>query len=649
VTFSLWIDGGVSRVYVIDEEAKMIINTKNRKTGADDRHGAGCVGTGEGSRWTRRGLFWIVAFLFAASSFAATWRPVDPAELAQKTPRVDPAADAEAIFWDVRVDDSEATGGIVLKLYHYVRIKIFTERGKGAYSTVEIPVLGRRAISDVAGRTIKADGSIIELKKDAIFDREFARSKGLKLHGKSFALPNVEVGDIIEYQFRETRDDEIANYLRLYVQREIPVWSVAYHIKPLTSPFLPFSMRSMAFQCQHPPFRQEPNGFYVTEFANVPAFKSEPYMPPEDQLRAWLLIYYEENKKIDAGKFWKDVGKQDYAAFKPVLKVDGDVKRVASELVSGISDPGAQLRALESFCRTKIRNLSSSASHTTAEEWKTAKNIHSPGDVLKQKTGGGMQINFLFAALAIAAGFDARMARISDRGDTFFNPERPTTYFIENFSVAVKLADAWVFFDPATPYLEPGMLRWQEEDQSALISDPKEGFFVKTPVSGPERSKRQRKGVFQLREDGTLEGTVEYTYTGHDGRQMKVEFGNTTLAQQEEDWKESLKARLSTAEMSGFAVTNANEEYKPLTVRHNVSIPGYATRTGKRILFQPAFFQRSAPPRFPESDRKWDLYFQYGWSEEDEVTIELPSGWNLDQPVVHADATFGIPANTRFK
>jgi hypothetical protein len=233
------------------------------------------------------------------------------------------------------------------------------------------------------------------------------------------------------------------------------------------------------------------------------------------------------------------------------------------------------------------------------------------------------------------------MARISDRGDTFFNPERATTYFIENFSVAVKRADAWVFFDPATPYLEPGMLRWQEENQQALIADPKEGFFVKTPVSDPERSKRQRKGVFQLREDGTLEGSVEYIYTGHDGRQKKVESGNTALAQQEQAWKESLQARLSTAEISGFAVTNANEKYKPLTVRHNVSIPRYATRTGNHILFQPGFFERNVPPRFPESDRKWDLYFPYGWSEEDEVTIELPSGWTLDHPVVPTDAKFG--------
>ena len=55
------------------------------------------------------------------------WRPVDPAELALKTPVVEKGADAETIFWDVLVDDG-AGGGLVF--YHYLRIKVFNDRGR---------------------------------------------------------------------------------------------------------------------------------------------------------------------------------------------------------------------------------------------------------------------------------------------------------------------------------------------------------------------------------------------------------------------------------------------------------------------------------------------------------------------------------------
>ena len=50
-------------------------------------------------------------------------------------------------------------------LNHYVRIKIFTERGRDEHSKIDIPYLGGMKIKDVAARTIKPDGTIVELPK----------------------------------------------------------------------------------------------------------------------------------------------------------------------------------------------------------------------------------------------------------------------------------------------------------------------------------------------------------------------------------------------------------------------------------------------------------------------------------------------------
>jgi hypothetical protein len=391
--------------------------------------------------------------------FATDWRPIDPAELALKTPKVDPEADAEAIFWDVRIEDRFQGGDLSLKMLHYIRLKIFTDRGKERFSTVEIPRLGKRTIGNVAGRTIKPDGTVIELKKDAVFERELVKTKGFRVRGTTFALPNVEAGDIIEYKYTETRDNEVASHMRLYFQREIPLWSVTYHLKPLQIPWLPWGMRTMAFQCDHPPFQREPDGFYSTTMRNVPAFKEEPDSPPEDQLRSWLLIYYEEDKKVNPDTFWKDLGKQDYEEYKSLIKADGRVKSVTAEVISGASKPMDQLAAIDLYCRTKIKNILSSAAEMTGAERKAVKENHSPADTLKQGAGRPVDIDLLFAAMANAAGFDARVARVPDRGDTFFSPQRPTTYFLRNISIAVNVDDKWLFYDPATPYLEPGMLR----------------------------------------------------------------------------------------------------------------------------------------------------------------------------------------------
>jgi hypothetical protein len=49
----------------------------------------------------------VVLFRLLLPAFVsgADWRPVDKYELGQKGPKVDPAADAEVIFWDVRIED----------------------------------------------------------------------------------------------------------------------------------------------------------------------------------------------------------------------------------------------------------------------------------------------------------------------------------------------------------------------------------------------------------------------------------------------------------------------------------------------------------------------------------------------------------------
>jgi hypothetical protein len=86
------------------------------------------------------------------------WRAVTAEELAMKTPKVEPDADAEAIFWEVRIDDSSDD----LSMQHYVRVKIFNDRGREKYSKLDIPFTRKTKIKDIAARVIKPDGSPVE-------------------------------------------------------------------------------------------------------------------------------------------------------------------------------------------------------------------------------------------------------------------------------------------------------------------------------------------------------------------------------------------------------------------------------------------------------------------------------------------------------
>src|SRR5713226_6461086 len=120
-------------------------------------------------RWSLRLFLLLPALtcLLACASFAALaggddWRPVDPSELALKTSTVEKDADAEALFWEVRVSDEVEGGTPRTVLKHYVRIKIFTERGRESQSKIDIPYLSSWSITDIAARTVTPGNRIIE-------------------------------------------------------------------------------------------------------------------------------------------------------------------------------------------------------------------------------------------------------------------------------------------------------------------------------------------------------------------------------------------------------------------------------------------------------------------------------------------------------
>lgn len=578
---------------------------------------------------------------------AEDWKAVDPAELALKTPTVEKEADAEGLFWEVRIDDSP-DGDLIFT--HYLRVKVFTERGRESQSKIDLPFGnfygGEVKIKDIAARTIKPDGSIVELKKEDIFERTIVKVSGLKVKARSFAMPSVEPGCIIEYRWREVRVNRTAHYLRLQFQRDIPVRRVQYIIKPYDYEGLSFNSVTMHGQSQ--PWVKEKNGFYSTTMTNMPAMQEEAYMPPEDQVKTWMLVYYKRgDAQPDATKYWNEIGKTFYEDNKSLIKPNDEVKKLAASLIAEAKTDDEKLQRLFDYCRTNIKNTNNDASGLTAEEREKVKENKTPADTLKRGIGNGRDIDTLFAALANAAGFDARIALSPDRGDLFFDKGLPNAYFIDPRNIAVNVGGAWKFFNPGYNYIPFGMLLWREEGEQALITDPKQPLWVETPMSAPEKSQVKRNAKLKLAEDGSLEGDVSVEYSGHWAIERKEEIDEESETQRVDRLTAEVKELMSAAELTDIKIENVTDDAKPLLYKFHVRVPGYAQRTGKRIFIQPAFFQRGANPLFATAGRKHPIYFHFPWSEDDHVEIDLPSGYALDN--ADAPAPFGSGKISEYK
>jgi hypothetical protein len=576
----------------------------------------------------------LAGIIFLASSVAYAsgpdWPPVDRAELALKAPKVEPDADAEALLWDVRVSH-ESEGGIKTVRLHYLRIKIFNDRGREKFTTVDIEFRNGEKISDIAARTIRPNGEIVELKKDAVYERVLVKTRGVKVKVKSFALPAVEAGAIVEYRWRDTLSDELTDHFRLQFQREIPIQSVKYHIKPLAELPYGIGMRSLALHMQTPAFVKEPGGFYGVSAANVPAFKEEPDMPAEPQVRPWLLIYYAKDTDDTPDKYWDKIGKKIYEEYKDQLKVNDEMRNAAGEIVKGAANDEEKLQRLFDFVRKSVKNTHYEGETSDRREREKLKENRNTVDTWKQKTGSGYEINLLFMALAQSQGFDARLMATADRSYGPFNKDFTDLYFLRSDNVAVKVGDHWRFCDPSSPLLPFGMLDSDEEGQGALITDPKQPVLVVTPISAPAASQISRRGTFRLQEDGVLEGDVVVDYTGHDLENRKRRYQEQSPAEREEAVKKGIQDRFPLAEVTAIKVEGVSENLEPLKVSYHVKIEAYAEKTGRRLFLKCSYFNRSNKPRYSSAQRRYPVMFDHAWTETESVTYALPAGYSLEK------------------
>jgi hypothetical protein len=434
----------------------------------------------------------LTQVVFSQVAVETAWLPVTDGERALKMPLVDKAAGAEAIFWRVHVWDEVMSSDWQRHRVNYVRVKIFNEEGKKKVSSIEVPFGNNLSVTQIDGRTIQPDGTIVPLKKEDIHEREVVRVGGIRLKVKSFAMPAVEPGAIIEYRIREVHFKQSIFYLRAQMQHEYPIQKMTYFVKPLSRDDTQLTMRVWPFNCKHSGLKLESNGFTSTSVENLPSFQEEPYMISEGNVRAWMLFFYAEGDRRDAAKYWEKRGKEIYTNLRQALKVNDEIKQAAAKAVEGIDGDEKKVIALIGYLRKNLRNFYD-ASFTDAERGKLMKSLRKEGartstEVFKTGIGIPEELNTLFAAMAQAVGMEARPALVADRNNMLFEPNLADSYFLDNIDMAVKINGKWRIFDATTNRLPANMLGWREEGVQALVSDPKAPVFVTTPMSLPGES-----------------------------------------------------------------------------------------------------------------------------------------------------------------
>jgi hypothetical protein len=192
----------------------------------------------------------------------------------------------------------------------------------------------------------------------------------------------------------------------------------------------------------------------------------------------------------------------------------------------------------------------------------------------------------------------------------------------------------------ANPALPGGQLRWQEQGVQALIADGKHPEMVQTPMLSAAESQTQRVGTLSLQEDGTLEGDIREIRFGNAASEWRERNRFRNDAEREEELKDELKRRFADFSVSRIKFAVPPDVSIPVGLTYHVVVPGYAQRTGKRLIVRVNYFGSSFGSQLPQGTRHNHIYFDYPWSELDTVDLKIPAGFELD----HADAPANITA-----
>jgi len=551
---------------------------------------------------------------------AAEFRDPTAEERAMKSVAFAPGASAVILNWHQFVNDRDSYRS------EYLRIKILSEEGK-KYGDVEVQHLALVSdVNHIKARTIRLDGTIAPFDGKT-FDKVVVKVGGLRLLAKTFTLPDVQVGSIIEYRYDIATRNNMIYDTEFALQRELPVIHEEIGLQPYVLGAFQtfFSFRGL-------PAGKKPEMHgdkYELTLENMPPFEEEPFAPPPATIKPRLQFWYTEGT-TNPEAFWTKQAHEWADVIEPFIGNNGEVRTAATTAIAGATTPEEKLRKLYARAQ-QIRNLSYEPDKTDSEA-RAFRDNNSAVDVLRNGYGDLRDINRFFVALARGVGLDAHVIRVGERDEEFLAKNVPVGRQLDGELATVTIDGKPYFLDPGTPYAPFGVVSWQKTNTVGLLIARKQdnAVWITTPRQTAAVAVISRAASLHL-ENGVVSGTVVITYRGQEALHERFRLRNDDDAAARKALEELIKGWFPDgAVIKVTEVKDLRASETPLVVSATVELPSAASLVGSRTMMPMAVFSTMQKNPFPAEERKTAIYFHYSYGVDDEITLKLPAGYDVE-------------------
>lgn len=507
------------------------------------------------------------------------------------------------------------------------------------------------------------------------------------------------MGSIIEYYYTLDLAENFVFDSHWILSNEWFTKSAKFSLKPYRSEYSTMSVR-WSWQGLPPGTvapKEGPDRIVRLETSNIPAFQTEDFMPPENEMKARVdFIYSEDLPESDAAGFWKKTGKKLNGQLEDFVGKRKAMEQIVAQMVSPNDPP--EVKARKIYARVQqVRNTSYEASKTEQEQKRDKEKA--PGnveDVWKRGYGDGVQLTWLY--LALVAGGGNRSLRGMPANDVFIHrygdcKDKATlmasmlheigmdSYYVvinsqrgsvtpdmpahlggfNHMILAIKLPDGLtnpllvatlqhprlgklLFFDPTNELTPFGQIGGYLQGNYGLLVTPDGGELVEVPRQPLAMNGIERTAKLVLDATGTLKGEVNEVRTGDRASSQRWALRTTTKdIDRIKPIEELLAGSVSTFEITHASIVNLTQTDLPFGFNYSFEAMNYAKSAGNLLLVRPRVIgSKSSGLLETREPRNFSIEFEGPAQDTDTFEIALPPGYEVDDlpPPVDVDYSF---------
>jgi len=339
---------------------------------------------------------------------------------------------------------------------NYVRAKIYTKKGVENGSILAFDHGTGSDLSGLAARVVKPNGTVVELTKNDFHDSVLWKRGDVQMSRTSFAFPNLQPGDVVEYRWRQEVPQWLFNYYRFYCQAEkVFTREYSFEVKSANVDY--------TIIWENCPTAESKPGSNKVVIRNLPPFVKESFMPPEAQFRGCVTMIYTHPwmRLLGFDADWELIGGARGVIFLEASAPTKPINAKAAELTAHIVSPEECVARIYKFVQTEIKNLDDDPSpELIAARKKRARSdeAQKPAQTLEKRSGTSWDITLLFASLVRAAGYDVRLGMSGD-SEQVHNINVPKGWMLaDRQMVAVNFGNSYRFYTPANSRAPCGLL-----------------------------------------------------------------------------------------------------------------------------------------------------------------------------------------------